>query len=509
MPRRQNSESTLAPEGSAPALQWATHVSKVTRTAREKMAELNKGLCGPVDDISTHDIPLPMVLVLGNHSSGKSSFINHALRCKVQDTGVAVTDDGFTIIKPSDIADDDRDGPSFLGDYREGFKPLLQFGENLERKVVLKQRMGLHLADLMLIDSPGMIDAKGDMSAMPGKERGYDFLAAVKWLAKQADVILFFFDPAKPGTTGETLDCLTKSLVGLEHKLHIVMNKVDSFHTIYDFARCYGSLCWNLSKVIKYKDMPPIHTMFIPDVDPKSGSATTSDTNNVFRQHLSETVTRVLNEVRAAPRRRADNLITRTCDEAELLKLYAAVLEEARTRLRRFNTSYRLVGAMLLVLAGVCAYAASLPPASYLGYAGLDNEAALMASLVEVAPKALMGACSAFTTVLLVVLPLWSRRRGAFVARMRRDGDLDDLFRTASAGSSEGDGVELTNERLVEQWRRVKAHLAAALPKLAGGKLPRVRKAQRKYIDSVLEEMQALRKKVAGARGDPSAEKSG
>jgi hypothetical protein len=51
---------------------------------------------------------------------------------------------------------------------------------------------------------------------------------------------------------GETLECLTSSLAGLEHKLHIVMNKVDQFEHIHDFARAYGSLCWNLSKVAPY-----------------------------------------------------------------------------------------------------------------------------------------------------------------------------------------------------------------------------------------------------------------
>ena len=46
-------------------------------------------------------------------------------------------------------------------------------------------------------------------------------------MAEHSDVILLFFDPDKPGTTGETLECLTTSLSGMEHKLHIVMNKVD------------------------------------------------------------------------------------------------------------------------------------------------------------------------------------------------------------------------------------------------------------------------------------------
>lgn len=33
-----------------------------------------------------------------------------------------------------------------------------------------------------------------------------------RWFAEQSDVILLFFDPDKPGTTGETLECLTDAL---------------------------------------------------------------------------------------------------------------------------------------------------------------------------------------------------------------------------------------------------------------------------------------------------------
>lgn len=61
------------------------------------------------------------------------------------------------------------------------------------------------------------------------RDRGYDFIGVTKWFAERSDVILFFFDPDKPGTTGETLDVLTKSLPGLEYKLHIILNKADQF----------------------------------------------------------------------------------------------------------------------------------------------------------------------------------------------------------------------------------------------------------------------------------------
>ena len=40
--------------------------------------------------------------------------------------------------------------------------------------------------------------------------------------------------------------------------------QADQFVKIHDFARAYGSLCWNLSKVIPRKDLPRIHTMCLP-----------------------------------------------------------------------------------------------------------------------------------------------------------------------------------------------------------------------------------------------------
>ena len=36
-------------------------------------------------------------------------------------------------------------------------------------------------------------------SAVQERERGYDFLGVVRWLAEHADVVLLFFDPDKPG----------------------------------------------------------------------------------------------------------------------------------------------------------------------------------------------------------------------------------------------------------------------------------------------------------------------
>eukprot|EP01034_Spumella_vulgaris_P022021 gene22021-28115_t len=198
-------------------------------------------------------------------------------------------------------------------------------------------------------------------------DRGYNFEGVCRWYAERADVILLFFDPDKPGTTGETLSILTNSLVGLDHKLHIILNKADQFHRINDFARAYGSLCWNLSKVIPRKDLPKIHTMCLPanavqldnqtnvshntesatsqgederdyrlDLPPSgrkkgAGSVTVRTFFDQGRVDLDEAREEVLKEVFNAPRRRVDNEISRLSDNLNALLMHCNLVERATT----------------------------------------------------------------------------------------------------------------------------------------------------------------------------------
>lgn len=105
----------------------------------------------------------------------------------------------------------------------------------------------------LIVDSPVVPDRPNNGLALEtapqdgpkdNMDRGYDFEKVCRWYAERADVILLFFDPDKPGTTGETLNILTNSLDGFDHKLLIILNKADQFRKIHDFARAYGSLCW-------------------------------------------------------------------------------------------------------------------------------------------------------------------------------------------------------------------------------------------------------------------------
>jgi hypothetical protein len=284
----------------------------------------------------------PTVLFLGNHSSGKSTFINHLLGGSIQKTGLAPTDDAFTVLSFG-ASEEERDGQAVVSTPTLPYGGLRSFGPQFLSHFRVKLRPVPLLRDVQLIDSPGMIDSPGEGSG----GRGFDFAGAVRWFAERADVVLVFFDPEKPGTTGETLQVFTKSLQGMDHKLLIVLNKMDQFQSLQDFARAYGALCWNLGKVIPRKDLPLIFTTFVP-VD---GVAPPKLPTQDFVTSRDE----LIREVKRAPARRVDNLVTQLEEHGQRLLVHARVIDEAGRRLRRFRMklwSMLIVAVLVAGLAG-------------------------------------------------------------------------------------------------------------------------------------------------------------
>eukprot|EP00303_Exanthemachrysis_gayraliae_P012057 CAMPEP_0206019596 /NCGR_PEP_ID=MMETSP1464-20131121/29392_1 /ASSEMBLY_ACC=CAM_ASM_001124 /TAXON_ID=119497 /ORGANISM="Exanthemachrysis gayraliae, Strain RCC1523" /LENGTH=545 /DNA_ID=CAMNT_0053393499 /DNA_START=1 /DNA_END=1638 /DNA_ORIENTATION=+ len=481
------SPARLAPfaRRASASAQLAQDVRRRTEEVTHKiLLPLNDRMMGPLErHESSPTVPLPYVLLLGNHSSGKSSFINFVLGRTIQQAGVAPTDDCFTVIAPG-AADTDRDGPSFVGDPDLGFGPLRNFGPGLLNHVQLKVRSGLAVDGLMLIDSPGMIDSPGSggpaPAALPGilgaavgsgappprsasLDRGYDFLGVVRWLAERADVVLLFFDPDKPGTTGETLECLTSSLFGVNHKLHIILNKVDRFEQIHDFARAYGSLCWNLAKVIPRKDLPRIYTMYLPGVGPggaRKGAAPQSALAAPL-QSLDGVRDEVVAEVLRAPERRVDNMITRLYEAARMLHMHCAVAEEARRRYTReawqqWSLCAGLLGAGPALAAGgaFC----GLPMGPVAGVAALAGVAAAVSAVH--ASRALHRVGESLATT----------------------AGLDSCFQhTHSRELAEGD------QFAAALWQRISPQLRTAVATVGISNLPRVSAAELARVRQIAE----------------------
>ncbi len=255
---------------------------------------------------------LPTIIFLGNHSSGKSTLINYLLGgTQVQDTGVAPTDDGFTIILYGE-KDEDFYGPAALGRLTKEFANFNKFGPEFLQHLRVKYRKSDFLKKVNLIDSPGMIDTAGDNST-----RSYNFPAVVRSFVELSNVVFYMFDPDKPGTTGETVEVLSKCMFGMEFKLRVLLNKCDTFENMYDFARSYGALCWNLSRVLKFKDLPKIYTTFTPN---DTTRVSTQIDLNWFEKHRAE----LLNLIYTAEDRKTDSVIAAA--SADFTQFYIRVL---------------------------------------------------------------------------------------------------------------------------------------------------------------------------------------
>ena len=204
----------------------------------------------------------PMVLFLGNYSSGKSTLINELLGRPVQLTGQAPTDDAFTVITAPEPGEPEGyiPGATLVNDDALPFSMLKSYGDRLVSHLGMKQIDLPALEDLTLVDTPGMLDSVTE------KGRGYDFFGVVGHLAKLADLVILMFDPHKAGTIRETYTAIrnTLPLTAEEDRVVFVMGRVDECETPSDLIRSYGTLCWNLSQMSGRKDIPRIFLTHAP-----------------------------------------------------------------------------------------------------------------------------------------------------------------------------------------------------------------------------------------------------
>ena len=396
---------------------------------------------------------LPTVLLLGNHSAGKSSFVNFLLGEDLQRTGIAPMDDGFTVITHGDKAAD-KDGAALITNPDLSWGELERFGQTLVSHLRLRQIENQSLRGLAIVDSPGMIDAV-DASV----DRGYDFPGVVRWFAERADVVLFLFDPDKPGTTGETLRILTDSLAGLDHKLLLIFNKVDRFSTMRDFARAYGALCWNLGKAIPRKDLPHVYTTYLPGAESKEGPAGELASLPVddFDQQREE----VRQEVQRAPQRRLDNVVSRLYQYTRRLKMHAKVLDQLQLERRRHLRTYVFL-TITVALVGLFAL--------YMEWSLISGEEwarVKWTSITALILAAVVGGTYGFFR--------WDRR-------VRDENlSLDALFeRTYRKELTLGESAD----DLQGLWGSVRERVKRALE--AEGSFPRLRRAELKRLDKVL-----------------------
>ena len=404
----------------------------------------------------------PTVIFLGNHSSGKSTIVNDLLGTPaVQDTGVAPTDDSFTILLYGK-EEHEFYGPAALGQLPAEFQALSKLGPDFLQHLAVKVRDREYLKGVNLIDSPGMIDnPEGSVS------RAYDFTAAVRSFAEICDLVLFLFDPDKPGTTGETVDVLSACLRGIEFKLRVLLNKSDTFDSMEDYARAYGTLCWNLARVLRTKDLPAIYSTYTPSTGARMAARIPLD---AFERNRGK----VLDLLRNVAQRRLDSVLAGTTADFSRLSVQARVLGAARRRL----FCGRAV-ACLELAAAVAVFAL----AGYFG-AGAFGGGAIIRWTACVAAGILSGLAGAALC-----------RRAARRRRARLVKGLDALFHDLYAHTL----AVGNHDDLLRHWQDVRSDVAAILS--SGAPVPLFSWGNFSRLDRVLsEELPA----IASAKRGPA-----
>ncbi|MBU1172589.1 MAG: dynamin family protein [Proteobacteria bacterium] len=280
----------------------------------------------------------PVVLILGNYSSGKSTLINEYVGGDIQDTGQAPTDDSFTVItydnreEGGDIrVTEEHDGRYLLNDPEYPFEKLKKYGRRFASHFRLKKVNSPFLKELAIIDTPGMLDSVTE------RDRGYNYQEVIGDLAKIADLILVLFDPHKAGTVQETYVALRETLPAstFEERILFVLNRIDECESMTDLLQVYGTLCWNLSQMTGRKDIPQIHLTY-------SSSAARESEKTDYLKYLQNQREELKHTIQKAPDFRLDHLATFVENHSENLDHFLETLLSYKKKMLSFDIKFGL-----------------------------------------------------------------------------------------------------------------------------------------------------------------------
>jgi len=197
------------------------------------------------------------IMLIGNHSAGKSSFINWYIEEHVQRTGVAIETQGFTFVT-SGKKRESLTGNATLHLYPH-FKPLAEFPglvEYLSTEISTSKQKKFNL--VTFVDTPGLVD--GDMNYP------FDVNQAILWLGELVDLIFVFFDPIGQALCKRTLNIVEAVSAHHSDKIRFYLSKADEAGHESDRQRVMMQIVQELCKRPNLNrtgfDMP---TIYIPN----------------------------------------------------------------------------------------------------------------------------------------------------------------------------------------------------------------------------------------------------
>ncbi|KAK8398570.1 hypothetical protein O3P69_004019 [Scylla paramamosain] len=230
------------------------------------------------------------VMLMGNHSAGKSSFINWYIEEHVQRTGVAIETQGFTFITNG------RKRESLTGNATLHLYPHFKALQDIEGVVdylnteisTSKQKK---FSLVTFIDTPGLVD--GDM------KYPFDVNETILWLGDLCDLIFVFFDPIGQALCKRTLNIVERLNEKHSDRIRFYLSKADEAGQESDRQRVLMQIVQELCKRPGLNktgfEMP---TIYIPN--PNKPSRCTNQIEDVCKdieKTINQTIQNTLNQL--------------------------------------------------------------------------------------------------------------------------------------------------------------------------------------------------------------------
>ncbi|CAL5360762.1 unnamed protein product [Camellia sinensis] len=168
----------------------------------------------------------PMVMLLGQYSTGKTTFIKHLLKSSYPGAhiGPEPTTDRFVVVMNGP---DERSipGNTIAVQADMPFSGLTTFGTSFLSKFECSQMPHPLLEHTTFVDTPGVLAGEKQRT-----HRSYDFTGVTSWFAAKCNLILLLFDPHKLDISDEFKRVIS-SLRGHDDKIRVVLNKSDQVDT--------------------------------------------------------------------------------------------------------------------------------------------------------------------------------------------------------------------------------------------------------------------------------------
>ncbi|WCJ32992.1 EH domain-containing protein 1 [Euphorbia peplus] len=261
----------------------------------------------------------PMVMLLGQYSTGKTTFIKHLLKCGYPGAhiGPEPTTDRFVVVMSGP---DERSipGNTIAVQADMPFNGLTTFGSAFLSKFECSQMPHSLLEHITFVDTPGVLSGEKQRT-----QRAYDFTGVTSWFAAKCDLILLLFDPHKLDVSDEFKRVIS-SLRGHDDKIRVVLNKADQVDT-QQLMRVYGALMWSLGKVLNTPEVSRVYIGSFND-KPVNENAVGPLGKELFEREQED----LLSDLKDIPKKACDRRINEFVKRARAAKIHAYIISHLK-----------------------------------------------------------------------------------------------------------------------------------------------------------------------------------